>query len=261
METLLIGGELDFASPPQIATKELLPYLPNGHQVVLPGFGHSMSFWNEQPEAGTRLINTFLDSGKVDRSLYKPQSIDFTPTVSHGAIAKIVLGAMLASAALTVLSLLWMARRVHKRGRFGRVASATLRSLYPIVLGFGGWFLGSLFVMTTMPDVPVDDELLVALSAGAPIGLGIYFAWLNRDMTGTAKTTGFAAALAGALVGAWLGFNATEGLSAIITAMAGGAVGANLTLLALDITWGRSVPDRFAVTSAKKTLKARPSTN
>ena len=39
METLLISGALDSATPPQVATKELLPYLPNGHQVVLPAFG------------------------------------------------------------------------------------------------------------------------------------------------------------------------------------------------------------------------------
>ena len=53
VETLLIGGTLDFSTPPQNARKELLPYLPNGHQVVLPGFGHSGSFWSDQPEAGT----------------------------------------------------------------------------------------------------------------------------------------------------------------------------------------------------------------
>ena len=82
-ETLVISGELDFATPPQVATKELLPYLPKGHQVVLPGFGHSTSVWTEQPEAGSRLINTFFDSGKIDRSLYKPQKVDFTPEVSQ----------------------------------------------------------------------------------------------------------------------------------------------------------------------------------
>ena len=31
IETLLVGGALDFATPPQVAAKELLPYLPNGH--------------------------------------------------------------------------------------------------------------------------------------------------------------------------------------------------------------------------------------
>ena len=37
VETLLIRGELDPITPPQVATTQLLPYLPNGHQVVLPG--------------------------------------------------------------------------------------------------------------------------------------------------------------------------------------------------------------------------------
>ena len=49
LETLLIGGELDFAMP-QVATKELLPYLPNGHEVVLPGIGHAGSFFAVQPK-------------------------------------------------------------------------------------------------------------------------------------------------------------------------------------------------------------------
>ena len=70
VETLLIGGNLDFATPPQWATRELLPHLPNGHEVILSDLGHSDDFWTYQPEAGTRLINTFLASGRVDRSLY-----------------------------------------------------------------------------------------------------------------------------------------------------------------------------------------------
>ena len=45
VETLLIGGELDFATPPQSATRELLPYLPNGHQVVLAGVRPHDDFW------------------------------------------------------------------------------------------------------------------------------------------------------------------------------------------------------------------------
>ena len=51
-----------------------------------------------------------------------------------------------------------------------------LRSAYPIILGVGGWLLGALIVLATMPSVPVDDELLVALSVGLPVGLGIYLA-------------------------------------------------------------------------------------
>jgi hypothetical protein len=256
VETLVIGGQLDFATPPQAATKELMPRLPNGHQVVLAGFGHTTDFWTQQPEAGSTLINAFLDSGRVDDSLYKPQTVDFTPEVTQTALGKGIAGAMVGLAGLTVLSLLWMARRVHKRGGFGRKTSATLRSLYPIVLGLGGWFLGVLIVITTMPGVPLDDELLAALSVGVPIGLGIYFAWVNRDWSATTKTTGFAAAVGGALVGAWLGFNATAGLLALITTIVGAAVGGNLILLALDLSWDRSMGSRFA-TDAEATSAAR----
>lgn len=177
VETLLIGGALDTSTPPQVATKELLPYLPDGHQVVLPNVGHSASFFAEQPEAGSRLINTFFATGQVDDSLYTPPKIDFTPGLTLTALAKIFLAVMLGLALLAVLSLLWMARRVYKRGFFGSKASATLRSVYPIVLGLGGWFLGALVVMTTFRTVPLDDQLLAVLSVGMPIGLGIYLAW------------------------------------------------------------------------------------
>jgi hypothetical protein len=55
-------------------------------------------------------------------------------------------------------------------------ASPVLRSAYPIILGVGGWLLGALMVLGTMPSVPVDDELLVALSVGLPVILGICLA-------------------------------------------------------------------------------------
>jgi pimeloyl-ACP methyl ester carboxylesterase len=256
VETLLIGGELDFATPPQWATRELLPHLPNGREVVLDNVGHSDDFWTYQTEAGSRLINTFLDSGRVDRSRYTRTSVDFTPAFSHGAVAYVVLGVMLGLAALTVLSLAWMWFRVRRRGPYGRKAGAALRSLYPIALGLGGWILGVLIVMTTMPSVPLDDELLAALSIGGPIGLGIYFAWFNRDWSARTKITGFAAAVAGALIGARLGFNATEGLVAVFTTIVGAAAVGNLALLALDIAWDWQVRDRFA---EKRTDTLEPS--
>ncbi len=261
VETLLIGGELDFATPPQWAYRELLPHLPNGREVILENIGHTDDFWTYQREAGSRLVNAFFDSGRVDRSLYRQTAVDFTPAISPGAIATIVLGVMLGLAALTVVSLLWMGLRVRRRGAFGRKGSATLRSVYPIVLGLGGWLLGVLVVITTMPGVPLDDELLAALSVGLPIGLGIYFGWVNRDWSARTKITGFAAVAGGALIGARLGFNATEGLFAVVTTIVGAAAGGNLTLLALDIAWDQQVRDRFASTNAKDTVEAHPLTN
>jgi hypothetical protein len=159
-----------------------------------------------------------------------------------------------------VLSLVWMALRVRWRGPFGRKSSALLRSLYPVVLGLGGWLLGVLIVLTTMPTVPLDDELLASLSVGVPIGLGIYFAWVNCEWSMETKATGFAAATAGALVGAWFGFNATEGVLALLTTLVGAAAGGNLTLLSLDIAWDRQVRERFGAANSREILETRPST-
>jgi hypothetical protein len=64
-----------------------------------------------QPEASSRLINTFFDSGKVDHSLYHPETVDFTPAWTFGDVAKV----FVALAAVTVLSLVWMAWWVQAR--------------------------------------------------------------------------------------------------------------------------------------------------
>ena len=106
VETLLIGGNLDFATPPQTATRELLPHLPNGHQVVLPGLGHTDDFWSYQPQAGAHLVNTFLDSGRVDASRYTPNRVDFDAGFPQTTLAKIVLAVLLGFGALTAVSLL-----------------------------------------------------------------------------------------------------------------------------------------------------------
>ena len=246
VETLLIGGQLDFATPPQNATRELLPHLKNGRQVVLPGLGHTDDIWSYEPEASSRLINGYLDSGRVDTWLYTRHPVDFAPTVSHGTIAEIILAVLLSFAALTVLSLLVLPFRVYRRGAIGRKSSAVVRSLYVVLLGIGGWFAGVLIVLAALPTVPLDDELVAALSVGVPIALGVYFAWVHRDWAGNVKLLGFAATAAGALVGAWLGLHVVDGMFAVVTAIVGAAVGANASLLALDITWDLHAHDRFA---------------
>jgi len=256
VETLLISGELDTSTPPQVAAKELLPYLPNGHQVVLSGLGHTGSFLAEQPAAGSRLVNTFFESGRVDDSLYRPAKIDFSPGLTLGAVAKILLGVMLGLALLCVLALLLMVRRIYRQGSFGGRVSALLRTALPLVLGLGGWCLGTLLVMTMFRTVPLNDPLPSVLSIGLPIGLGTYLAWINRDRSTETKMTGAVATAGATLVGAWLGFSAGDGFLALITTIIGAAIGANLALLAVDIGWDLTKQSRLAALSQLRAQSA-----
>ncbi|HEY7629664.1 MAG TPA: alpha/beta fold hydrolase [Thermoleophilaceae bacterium] len=255
--TLMVDGTLDVATAPENATKELLPHLSNGHQVLLPGLGHTTDFWDYQPAASSRLINTYLDTGKVDESLYKFKRVDFSPGGSQGMFAKIVLLVMVVFAALLVLSMLWLPLRAHAGGGFDRKASAALRTLYPLVLGLGGWFAGAIVVLTASLRVPLDGELFAVGTIGVPVGLGIYWAWVNRDQSSRTKTAGLVAALGGALIGAWVGFHVIAGLMAVLTTIVGAAVGANLILLALDITRDRTAR-QVAAAPARPALTGSP---
>jgi pimeloyl-ACP methyl ester carboxylesterase len=249
VETLLIGGELDFSTPPQVATRELLPHLENGHQVVLPKLGHTEDFWAYQRTASTRLIDTFLDSGKIDTSHYTENRIDFTPSVTHGELAKIVLGVMLGLAALTVLSLLWMPLRVRRFGAFGRKAGAALRAVYVPLLGLGGWVAGVLVALTALPTVPLQDEVLALVSISIPVAVGTYWASRGEASEGT-RTARFVATVVSAVFGAWLGFHvtaATLGMVAPVLAIVGATAAANLTVLVLDIRRDRAAREAARV--------------
>src|SRR5271155_331683 len=90
--TLLIGGTLDFQTPAQNATTELLPHLPNGHQVILSGLGHAEDFWYYEPSASTQLLTTFYGTGQVDTSRYTPNKVSFTTSSRQTAVAKDILG-------------------------------------------------------------------------------------------------------------------------------------------------------------------------
>ena len=280
--TLLIGGNLDFATPPENATRELLPHLANGRQVVLSNLGHADDFWPYEPAAGTRLLNTYLDTGKVDTSLYTRNKVDFSPSQSQSTYAKGILGVLLGLAALTVLSLLWMTVRLRKQASFGRKGSAAVRSLYAVLLGLGGWCLGVLVVLTTLPTVPIDDQVLVVISVGLPVALAVYCGWLKRDSSPTIKLAGLGTVLSAAILGAWLGYHVPAPSLGAVTGILAAVAAANLGLIVLDVVGigerpadsslaslhrhrggrtltGRSVPaERVAVCRRRHTLRRRP---
>jgi pimeloyl-ACP methyl ester carboxylesterase len=238
--TLLIGGTLDFATPAQNATKELLPHLPNGHQVILSGLGHVGDFWAYEPSASTQLLTSFYDTGRVDTSRYTQHVVSFATSPTQAAIAKDLLAAMTGFAALAALWLLWVARRVRKHGAAGRKTSVATRTIVPLVLGLGGWFGAALVVLTLWPALSLSSELLGVLAPSVPIALGLYLAWTHRDWDRATKSLGLLAATAGALLGGWLGFTATSGLSALVTTTIGAAAAGNLALIAVSLFRERS---------------------
>jgi hypothetical protein len=115
VETLLVSGSIDFSTPPQFATNELLPYLTNGRQVILKDFGHSGTFWSSQPEARSHMLNTFFDTGKLDDSLYKYQPVNFNVGLGMPGMAKLSLG-IVAAVIVMLVALVWaVLRRLNLR--------------------------------------------------------------------------------------------------------------------------------------------------
>jgi pimeloyl-ACP methyl ester carboxylesterase len=239
--TLLIGGTLDFETPAQNATKELLPHLPNGHQVIVSGLGHVDDFFSYESSASTRLLTTFYDTGQVDTSLYTPNKVSFTPPTTQTSIAKDILGAAIGFAALAALALLWVALRLRNRGAAGRKTSVVARTAVPLVLGLGGFLGAALVVLTFWPALSLSSELFGILACSGPIALGLYLAWTHRDWDRATKSLGLLAAIAGALLGGWLGFTAVSGLFALVTTAIGAAAAGNLALIAASL-----VRERFA---------------
>jgi pimeloyl-ACP methyl ester carboxylesterase len=115
VETLLVSGSIDFSTPPQFATEELLPYLSNGEQVILRDFGHTETFWNSQPEARLHMLTTFFSTGEVDASLYTYQPVNFDAGLGWPGLAKVLLAIVLVVIALLVALVWFFVRRVRRR--------------------------------------------------------------------------------------------------------------------------------------------------
>jgi pimeloyl-ACP methyl ester carboxylesterase len=238
VETLLISGDLDFATPAEFATKELLPSLRHGHQVVLHNLGHTGDTWTYETAASSRLINTFLDTGRVDDSAYPQRRMSFDVTPGQPWLAKIVVASLVGLAALTVLALVLLPLRLRGRTSVGTKTGALIRSVAAPLAGLGGWCLSLLGVLVLWPSMPVESPAIVMLSIGAPVALMTYLGWVHRHWSRTARTVGLCAATGGAAIGAWLGLHAVAGIMSVVTAVLGAVLLANFAVLLRDMLAG-----------------------
>lgn len=238
--TLLIGGTVDAQAPAQNATKELLPHLRNGHQVILSELAHTTDFWNFAPTAGTHLLTTFYATGKVQMAGYPHHTISFR-TATLTALAKYLLAVMLSFIVIAIAALAWAALRVRGRGAAGRKTSLAMRSVLGFFVGLGGWFAGTLFVLTFFGTVPISSAPLAVLAAGLPTGLGLYLAWTHRDWDRAVKTRGLLAAVGGAVGGGWYGYTSIPGIIGLFATIVGAIAAGNIALIALGLRHDRLI--------------------
>jgi pimeloyl-ACP methyl ester carboxylesterase len=79
VETLLVSGSVDFATPPAYAEQEFLPYLTRGHHLLLAELGHCYDLAGLRPQAHGQLVETFFGRGEVAGSGFAHEPMDFTP--------------------------------------------------------------------------------------------------------------------------------------------------------------------------------------
>ena len=116
VETLLVSGSVDFSTPAEAATHDLLPTLVKGQQVILRERGHTDDFWNFEPEAAERLLTSFYDTGVADESLYTYLPMDFRPAMQFPLLMKILLGTGVLLIVLAGAAGWGIARRFWRRG-------------------------------------------------------------------------------------------------------------------------------------------------
>lgn len=115
VETLLISGSIDDSTPAEYATNELLPFLKNGHQVILSDVGHVSDVMNFQPEAIEHLISSYFATCEGDVSKIKYAPVNFDVWLGLPGIAKIALVVMeilsLGIGFLLLFGISWLKRR------------------------------------------------------------------------------------------------------------------------------------------------------
>jgi len=235
--TLLISGDVDFATPAPFAT-EMLPSLRNGHQVVLHNLGHTEDTFNYQKPAFSRLVNTFFDTGRVDQSAYTSRTMSFHAAPTHSKLAMIAVASVSGLVVVAAILLGWLSLRLRRRGNVGVKTGVAGRSIYALFIGLGGWCLGALVLLTLMPSVSLSNVLVNVPFIAVPVALAVYLAWSHRSWSRSTRMDGLAAVVGGALVGTWLGLHVVSGLFGAFTAVFGAILGANLAVLLRDVVRG-----------------------
>ena len=233
VETLLIGGTVDFATPVEYATDELLPFLTNGQQVILKEFGHSDDLWDLQPEAIELLLASFYDTGVGDDSLFVDEPMDFGTPVSLGLVAWGSLGLILAIIAVTALMLFFVIRRVRRR-KYGAIGRTIFGGLLPLLLAISVLLIFLLIALAAQGTRAVDIGLVAVVIVVIGAGVGSFLPWVDRESSVNYLGIGLVVSLVGTLAGAAAAMASLGEMPAFISGIIGAILGGNLFLIVLD---------------------------
>jgi len=116
VETLLLSGSLDFSTPAEYATDELLPYLRNGKQIILSEYGHvhDLRYLNQQMT--DEIIMNYINNGTQKTSKLKYVPMDFNVSLGLPEVIKIAFGLFVLVLISLILAMYWLFRKIkHKR--------------------------------------------------------------------------------------------------------------------------------------------------
>jgi pimeloyl-ACP methyl ester carboxylesterase len=112
VETLLLSGSIDFTTPAEYATKEFLPYLKNGKQVILSEYGHVGDVVYLNPGNTRRMLTSFYNSGVVDTSMNTYKPMDFNVSWGFPTLAKVAVGTLAVLGTAAVVGIVLLVRKV-----------------------------------------------------------------------------------------------------------------------------------------------------
>ena len=123
VETLLLSGNLDVSTPAESATRDLLPFLTHGRQIILSECGHVGDVWHVNFDNTRRMLTTFYRTGAPDVSLNSYVPMDFSVSWGFPRIAKAALGAGVLLI-LVMAVLIFRLGMKHRRSTNRRLAGA-----------------------------------------------------------------------------------------------------------------------------------------
>lgn len=114
VETLLLSGSVDFSTPAEFATNELLPFLKNGKQVILYEYGHVGDVEYVNMENTRLILKSFYNTGVPDLSLNVCIPMDFNVKWGFPKIMKLALGITTLVGIGIIAGLIWLFKRYRR---------------------------------------------------------------------------------------------------------------------------------------------------